>query len=63
MPELEQNIAAGNFKPLREFLQEKVHRHGARYTREQLLKQICGSKDISARPFLNYLRKKYTAVN
>ena len=62
MPELEQNIGAGNFKPLREFLREKVHCHGARYTREQLLKQICGAESISARPFLNYLRKKYTVA-
>ena len=57
LPQLEKDIAAGNFKPLRNFLKEKVHSHGARYSREQLLENICGDSHISAQPFLEHLQK------
>ena len=57
LPQLEKDIAAGNFKPLRNFLKEKVHSHGARYSREQLLENICGDSRISAQPFLEHLQK------
>ena len=61
LPGLENDIAKGSFRPLRRFLKEKVHRHGARYTREELLKNICGTPDISAKPFLEHLKKRYLA--
>lgn len=59
LPGLEKEISCGNFRSLREFLRKKVHCHGARYSREQLLENICGSGVISSEPFLEHLQKRY----
>lgn len=59
IPDLNENISRGNFKPLRLFLKEKVHRHGARFSREELLYDICGNSAVFAEPFLDYLQKRY----
>lgn len=50
-------FAAGQFQPLREWLIDKIHRHGQRYTAGQLIEQITGRK-LSHEPLLAHLRRK-----
>jgi carboxypeptidase Taq len=57
LPGLQDAIASGEFKPLLEWLREKIHRHGKRYTAGQLIRQITG-KPLSADPLMRYLTGK-----
>jgi carboxypeptidase Taq len=54
-------IATGDFSPLREWLREKVHRHGRRYLPADLIERATGQPP-SAEPFLAYLRAKLSDV-
>jgi carboxypeptidase Taq len=42
-------------------MRENVHRHGAKYTPQELVTLATGSP-ISARPYLNYIKTKYAAL-
>ncbi len=57
LPELDQHIAAGELEPLREWLRQQVHRHGAKFTSSELLERVTGSP-ISVGPFVSYLKRK-----
>merc|ERR1712070_455702 len=57
--ELKGQIAAGEFKPLREWLREKVHTQGSvKASPDELLTSITG-EPVSPAPFLAYLKDKY----
>lgn len=60
-PELEQQIAAGELSPLREWLRDHVHRHGAKFTTQELLEREVGGL-IEVGPFVNYLKAKLSDV-
>jgi carboxypeptidase Taq len=53
-------IERGDFAPLREWLGEHVHAHGAKFTPQETLRHATGST-IDARPYLAYLKRKYGA--
>jgi len=57
VPGLDDQIAAGELSGLRGWLGEKVHRHGARYTTEELLERVVGGP-IAVEPFVAYLKTK-----
>jgi carboxypeptidase Taq len=57
LPELEQQIAAGELSPLREWLREHVHRHGSKFTSRELLERVVGGP-IAVGPFVSYLKAK-----
>jgi carboxypeptidase Taq len=57
VPDVEQRIENGDFAPVREWLREHVHRHGRKFPPRELLRRVTGS-DLSAEPFLRYLREK-----
>ncbi len=61
LPELDEHIAAGELEPLRGWLREHVHRHGAKFTSGELLERVVGSP-ISVRPFMSYLKGKLADV-
>jgi carboxypeptidase Taq len=61
IPELEQRIAAGELAPLREWLGENVHRHGAKFTAPELLQRIVG-EPLSVKPYMTYLKTKLSDV-
>ena len=62
IPHLEKEIAAGNFKPLRNWLKEKIHQVGSLHPNgDELMKAVTGSP-LDPSVFLNYLRTKYTAL-
>jgi carboxypeptidase Taq len=58
---LDNSFAAGDFTPLREWLREKIHRHGRRLSAAELVKQVTG-RPLSADPLVEHLRAKYAAL-
>jgi carboxypeptidase Taq len=61
IPRFWDKVQTGEFAPIREWLREKVHRHGRVYLPEDLVTRVTGS-GLSAAPFLRYVRKKYGEV-
>ena len=61
LPDLAEELAAGNLQTLREWLREHVHRHGAKFESAQLLERVVGS-GIEVAPFVSYLKAKLSAV-
>jgi carboxypeptidase Taq len=57
LPSLELHIARGEFEPLLGWLRVNIHRHGHRFSAEELCQQITGSP-MSTEPLIEYLRKK-----
>ena len=55
---LHAQFARGDFEPLRNWLREKIHRHGQRYSAAELVKQVTG-RELSSAPLLTHLREKY----
>ncbi len=56
VPDLERSFTRGNFKPLLDWLRDRIHRHGKRYTATELVKRVTGRK-LSAEPLLDHLRR------
>lgn len=54
---LDQLLVTGDFTPLREWLREKVHRHGRRYSPAELCEQATGAP-LSSVHFIQYLTNK-----
>ncbi len=60
-PDLEGRLAVGDYAPLREWLTQHVYRHGRRFTSDELLQRATG-RGLDARPYLNYLETKFSAL-
>ncbi|HET7571573.1 MAG TPA: carboxypeptidase M32 [Gaiellaceae bacterium] len=58
VPDLEERIERGEFAPLREWLGERVHALGRKFSPQETLRRATGST-IQAGPYLAYLRAKY----
>jgi carboxypeptidase Taq len=61
IPNLWDNFKKGEFLPLKDWLNDKVHKHGRYYDPEKLIEVISGAP-LSADPFMNYLEKKYAEI-
>jgi carboxypeptidase Taq len=59
--DLDAQLAAGELGPLREWLGEHVHRHGAKFTTPELLEREVGGP-MSVAPFVHYLKTKLEDV-
>ncbi|MGA2927310.1 MAG: carboxypeptidase M32, partial [Solirubrobacteraceae bacterium] len=57
VPGLQDSIRAGELAPLREWLREHVHRHGAKFRAAELLQRAVGGP-IAVAPFVSYLKRK-----
>lgn len=57
---LEDMIAQGQFAPLRLWLGENLHRHGATMTPDELILKST-KQPLTTGPYVNYLKKKYLA--
>ncbi|MFB6088285.1 MAG: carboxypeptidase M32 [Candidatus Aenigmatarchaeota archaeon] len=58
---LDEKIENGNFKPIRKWLKEKIHKHGQKYKTEELIKRATGEKP-TADHFLSYAKEKYGKI-
>jgi carboxypeptidase Taq len=56
--DLDAQVAAGEFAPLRAWLREHVHAHGRRYRPLELAERVTG-RPFRVEPYLAYLRAKY----
>lgn len=61
IPDLDNQIAAGQFDDLHAWLREKVHRHGAKFDTPELLERVTG-RPLTAEPYLRYLKTKFGAL-
>lgn len=55
---LDAKIRAGEFAPMREWLRERIHRHGREFSAAELCRRATG-EDLDAGHFLRYLEGKY----
>ena len=60
-PEIPAALAAGDYAPLKAHLNEAIHRHGRRFTRDELLTRATGRK-LDWAPYVDYLRVKVADV-
>jgi carboxypeptidase Taq len=58
LPDLENEIRKGNYKPLLDWLRIYIHAHGRRYLSEELCSQITG-EPLNIQYFLQYAMNKY----
>ncbi len=58
---LDDDIEAGEFDGLMNWLTENVHSHGCRYTTPELIEEATG-EPFSAEPFLAYVTEKYSEL-
>jgi carboxypeptidase Taq len=57
LPEVDEQLERGDFAPLREWLGERVHRHGRTYEPRELLRRVTG-EELRVEPLVGYLRDK-----
>ena len=62
IPDLDGEIAKGNFRPLLTFLRERIHGFGARFSPAQTLEKAFGSRQIDPECFLALLERKYAQL-
>lgn len=61
LPNLDADFERGEFEPLRSWLVDKIYRVGGRYRPKELINRVLGH-EIRTGPFLDYLKKKYSAL-
>ena len=61
LPDLDRQMASGDFQPLLAWLREKIHRHGRRWPAEELGERITGTR-LSHEPLIKYLGDKLRPV-
>ncbi len=61
IPDLDGKIRAADFTPILTWLREKIHRHGRRFSGEELLIQVTG-EPADSRYLVEYLRTKYARL-
>lgn len=59
--DLDAQFAAGEFRPLREWLNEKIHRRGKMYRANRLVEVVTGSP-LSHEPLVRHLHAKFDAL-
>jgi len=61
LPDLDDQVRAGDLGALREWLRENVHRHGRKFTPRELLDRTVGG-GLDPEPLLGYLTAKFGAI-
>jgi carboxypeptidase Taq len=61
IPELDDKLAASELGDLREWLREHIHRHGSKFSTNELLERVVGGP-IAVGPFVSYLKRKLSDV-
>ncbi|HRB21461.1 MAG TPA: carboxypeptidase M32, partial [Nitrosomonas sp.] len=60
-PDIEQQIACGNFAPIREWLNDRIHRQGRLFTPQELVVKITG-EPLNPDYFIGYVNSKYAEI-
>ena len=59
--DLEEQFAKGQFKPLKAWLNEKIHNHGKRYSARRLVEVVTG-ESLSHVPLVEHFNRKFGAL-
>lgn len=59
--DLEEQIAAGSYSELLNWLRKNIHRHGSLYRSEELCTKVTGS-GLDFNYFMDYVREKYSGI-
>ena len=59
--DLDRQIGAGEFAPLRAWLTDRIYRHGRKFTAPEIVQRATG-EPLSIAPYLAYLNTKYGAL-
>jgi carboxypeptidase Taq len=57
-PQIEEEMARGEFSTLRQWLTEKIHTHGRKFTIAELVERVTGGR-LTTEPYIRYLKGKY----
>ena len=58
LPDLDDQLAAGDALQLGDWLRDRLYRHGRKYTPKEMLERVAGTPTIDSEPYLAYLREK-----
>jgi carboxypeptidase Taq len=61
VPDVDEQIAAGTFGPLLDWLRANIHQHGRKLQATEILERVTG-EGLSAEPWLDYVRTKFGAL-
>jgi len=61
LPSLDQELRAGKFTGLYEWLRKNIHQHGRKYPPGELVRRVTG-RPLTIEPYVNYLRKKFGEI-
>jgi carboxypeptidase Taq len=61
LPDLDRQIEQGDFEPLREWLREQVHRHGRKFSADEVVERATG-RPIEVGPYVSYLTDKFDTL-
>ncbi len=61
LPGLDATLAAGDYRPLLDWLTENIYRHGRAFSAEELLQRTTGT-GLDASPYLDYIRQKFASL-
>ena len=61
LPNLDADISTGDFGALLGWLRENIHCHGSKFTPRELVQRVTGGA-MDARPYMRYLREKYSDI-
>jgi carboxypeptidase Taq len=59
IPGWETQVAQGDMSAIAAWLKETIHKHGRRYTADELTRNLTG-EPLSAKPFINHLEQKFS---
>lgn len=62
IPDLSQQFSRGEFGALLAWFKDKIHRHGRKFTANELVERVTGADRIEAQPYLDYIKRKYTEI-
>lgn len=61
IPNYNELVSNGNLIPIKEWMSEKIHKHGKLYSPSDLVKQVTG-EEINAKYLTDYLTEKYSKI-
>lgn len=61
LPDLDQQIAKGEFATLLGWLRDKLHRHGAKFEPQEMVQKVAGSR-IDGAAYIRYLQRKFGEI-
>jgi carboxypeptidase Taq len=58
LPDLDAQLAAGDSAALRDFLRERIYRHGGKFEPAEMIQRVTGGP-LDPAPLLGHLRRKF----